>query len=96
MSNVKPSHSINRPLLAPHARFRWDEVRRQHEIVFPEGVLVVNESAAAIVRLCDGRTTDELIEALKEEITTGDPSGDVCEFVERLSQKGLLRDAADS
>ena len=81
-------------MLAPHARFRWDEVRRQHEIVFPEGVLVLNESAAAIVRLCDGRTTDELIEALQEEITSGQPSDDVREFVERLAQKGLLRDAA--
>lgn len=81
-------------MLAPHARFRWDEVRRQHEIVFPEGVLVLNESATAIIRLCDGRTTDELIEALQEEITSGQPSDDVREFVGRLAQKGLLRDAA--
>ena len=88
--------SIKRPKLVPHARLRWDRVRGQHEIVFPEGVLLLNESAAAIVNLCDGRTTDELVGELRTGITHGDPSGDVPEFLEQLQQKGLIRDAADS
>ena len=54
---------------------------------------MLNESGAAIVRLCDGRSTDELIGALREQVTEGDPAGDVHEFLGRLVLKGLLRDA---
>jgi len=81
-----------RPLLARHARYRWDELRRQHQLVYPEGILVLNESGAAIVRLCDGRTLSELRAALAEQFGEP-PSEDVNDFLERLSQKGLLRDA---
>lgn len=82
-------------MLVPHARYRWDKLRRQHQIVFPEGVLVLNEPGVAIVRLCDGRSTQELLAALGEQFPDGDLSEDVCDFLERLARKGLLRDAAD-
>lgn len=84
---------IHRPLLARAARYRWDDVRQEHQLVFPEGVLVLNESGAAIVQLCDGRSADELISALQQQITDCDPSEDVREFLTRLAKKGLLRDA---
>jgi coenzyme PQQ biosynthesis protein PqqD len=89
---VKPALPIHRPVLARGARYRWDEVRQQHQIVFPEGVLVLNDSAAAIVQCCDGRTTDELIDALREQTPENDPTADVREFLERLAERGLLRD----
>ena len=91
--------SIARPLLVAHARYRWDKVRRQHQIVFPEGVLVLNEPGAAIVRLCDGRSTAELLAALTEQFPDGDLGelGDnVHAFLDRMARKGLLRDADDS
>jgi pyrroloquinoline quinone biosynthesis protein D len=80
----------------PHARYRWDKLRRQHQVVFPEGILVLNESGAAIVQLCDGRTMAELLAALAEQFPDGNPGEDVLAFLERLTVKGLLRDAADS
>lgn len=86
---------IRRPVLVPHVRYRWDELRRQHQIVFPEGILVLNEPGAAIVQLCDGRPLSELLAALRERFPDGDPGEDVRAFLERLARKGLLRDAAD-
>ena len=90
------SGEIRRPVLVPHARYRWDKVRGQHQLVFPEGILVLNEPGAAIVRLCDGRPTAELLAALALQFPDGDPGEDVAAFLERLARKGLLRDAADS
>ncbi len=87
---------IRRPVLARGTRYRWDELRRQHQLVFPEGVLVLNETASAVVRLCDGRPTEELIAALEGEFPGSRPAGDVAEFLERLARKGLLRDDADA
>ena len=82
------------PQLVAHARFRWDEIRGEHQIVYPEGVLVLNESGASIVRRCDGRTTDELIEDLEQEVSGAEVSADVRKFLARLVDKGLLYDAA--
>ena len=90
------NRDIRRPVLVAHARYRWDELRRQHQVVFPEGILVLNEPGAAIVRLCDGRPLSELLAALGEQFSDGDLGADVQAFLERLARKGLLRDAADS
>jgi pyrroloquinoline quinone biosynthesis protein D len=90
------SNAIRRPKLVSHARYRWDRLREQHQIVFPEGILVLNETGAAIVRLCDGRSLPELLTALSAQFPDADPGEDVSAFLERLARKGLLCDAADS
>jgi coenzyme PQQ biosynthesis protein PqqD len=85
---------MHRPLLVPHARYRWDKLRQEHQLLFPEGMLVLNETGAAIVRLCDGRSISDLVAALGEQFPDADLAADVPAFLERLVQKGLLRDAA--
>ncbi len=52
-----------RPRLAPHVRMRFDTARRQHTLLSPEAVLVINDTGAAIVELCDGRRTVAQIRA---------------------------------
>ena len=84
---------LDRPVLMRHARYRWDNVRREHHVVFPEGVLVLNETGAAIVKLCDGRPTVDLIAAVAEQFPGESPAADVHAFLDRLAKKGLLRDA---
>jgi pyrroloquinoline quinone biosynthesis protein D len=90
------SNDLLRPLLVPHARYRWDQLRQQHQLLFPEGILVLNESGAAIVRLCDGRSRDELLAALSAQFPDAKLDEDVRGFLERLARKGLLRDAVPS
>src|SRR5436190_830470 len=87
---MKTTPSIHRPMLARHARYRWDALRQQHQIVFPEGVLVLNESGAAIVRHCDGRPIGELLAALEAQFKDAPLETDVPAFLERLFAKGLL------
>ncbi len=89
---MTPDSQLERPLLAPGVRYRWDETREQHQLLFPEGLLVLNESGAAIVQLCDGRTTDEVICELESQVSDGNPADDVHPFLVRLTEKGLLRD----
>ncbi|MBI1916821.1 MAG: pyrroloquinoline quinone biosynthesis peptide chaperone PqqD [Planctomycetes bacterium] len=90
------SSAIRRPVLVPHARYRWDKLRQQHQLVFPEGILVLNEPGAAIVQRCDGRPLAELLVALGEQFPDANLGEDVQGFLERLARKGLLRDATDS
>jgi pyrroloquinoline quinone biosynthesis protein D len=93
---MKSTTAIRRPILARHARYRWDALRQQHQVVFPEGMLVLNDSGAAIVQLCDGRSTDDLIAQVNHQFIDGDHAAEVSAFLQRLSEKELLVDAADS
>lgn len=88
--------AISCPVLVPYARYRWDKVRSQHQLVFPEGLLVLNESGAAIVRLCDGRPVADVQAALSAQFPGGRLDEDVPAFLNRLVRKGLLRDADDA
>jgi coenzyme PQQ biosynthesis protein PqqD len=90
---MKTSPALSRPVLASHARYRWDALRQQHQIVFPEGVLVLNETGAAIVRLCDGRSRDDLIAQVNHQFADGDHGAEVLAFLQRIAEKGLLVDA---
>ena len=85
---------IRRPVLAPHARYRWDKVRNEHQLVFPEEMIVLNEPGAAIVKLCDGRSLEDVVAALKEAFPGSAPEDDVREFLGQLAERGLVHDAA--
>ena len=86
---------IEHPQLARHARYRRDERRAQHQLVFPEGMLVLNDTAAAIVRLCDGRSREAVLQALDAAYSDGVSEAEVDQLLEVLHRRGLLRDAAD-
>ncbi len=44
-----------RPRLAAGVRIRVDPADGRERLLFPEAALELNETAAAIIRLCDGR-----------------------------------------
>lgn len=83
---------LKRPVLVPHARYRWDKVRGQHQLVFPEGLLVLNETGAVVVQNCDGRPFDALVHDLAASYEDCNPQ-EVTSFLAALYKKGLVRDA---
>ena len=87
--------SVARPVLARGVRYRWDPLRQQHQLVFPEGMLVLNETGVAILRLCDGRSAEEIFDELTQCFSGVDLRGDLHEFLNRLLQRGLIRDDVD-
>ena len=79
-----------RPRLASFARYRWDKIREQHQIVYPEGVLVLNPTGTEIVQRMDGRTVDDLVTELESVFNSAALRDDVLGFLERLFNHGLL------
>lgn len=74
------------PRLIPHASVRWNSVRGEWLMMLPESVVVLNETAAAVLNLCDGRRTlDGIVTAL----------GDEYDGVEVADVEDLLRDLAN-
>ena len=83
-----------RPRLARGARLTWDEVGNRHLLLVPEGVVVLNGSAAAVLELCDGeRTVGDIVAELTGRYPDA-PSlaGDVSALLEGIAQKGFVVD----
>jgi coenzyme PQQ biosynthesis protein PqqD len=86
---------MTRPRLVTGARLQYDEVREEHLLLIPEGVVLLNPTAAEVLELCDGeRSLDDIVGALSERYDGADLRDDVQELVDAMTQKGLVVDAA--
>ncbi len=84
-----------RPRLLTGARLRYDEVREEHVLLIPEGVVRLNPTAAEVLQLCDGqRSLDDIVGALSARYEGADVRDDVLELVDAMAQRGLVVDAA--
>ncbi len=82
-----------RPRLPRSARVQFDAVRQQSVLLYPEGAVLLNDSGAAILELCDGRrTVAEIAAELGARFET-DVSADVAAYLSRLAERELIRDA---
>ena len=61
--------------------------------MFPEGLLVLNQTSAAILTRCDGRSLDTLVADLKTEFPGAEPGDDVREFLEEMTSRGFVHEA---
>lgn len=55
------------PRLAKGVRLQSDSATGKSVLLFPEGVVELNETAHEILTRCDGRTVSEILQALAEE-----------------------------
>ena len=79
--------STNRPHLARQVRLEWDPVREKQVLLAPEGVLVLNQTGATILGLCDGeRTVVEIVEELRAQYNRV-ADDEVRDFLARLVAK---------
>ena len=86
---------MTRPRLVTGARLRYDEVREEHVLLVPEGVVRLNRTAAEVLELCDGeRSLDDIVGALSARYEGSDLHRDVEALVDRMTQRGLVVDAA--
>lgn len=80
------------PRLARGVRQQTDSKTGNNVLLFPEGVLELNETAQEIVCRCDGRTVAEIVQALAEEYDA-DPKmldADVRDTLVDLQQRKLI------
>jgi pyrroloquinoline quinone biosynthesis protein D len=86
------------PELRPHVRLQFSEARGQWVVQAPERVLMPDEIALRVLKLCDGvATVGEIIDALASEFQAPRDviEADVLEMLRDLSDKGIVADARD-
>ncbi len=79
------------PVLWRLARLDFDPVRQQRVLLYPEGVVLLNETGAVILDLCDGHRSVADIATILQERYHCDVTPDVIEYLSRLAEKELVR-----
>ncbi|HEY7594598.1 MAG TPA: pyrroloquinoline quinone biosynthesis peptide chaperone PqqD [Actinophytocola sp.] len=80
----------DRPRLRRGVRLSYDKVRATHVLLYPEGVLVPNGTAAAVLRECDGSTTVREIASRLGTRFRGVRAADVANVLERLAERRVV------
>ncbi len=72
-----------RPAIGGGFRLQWEPAQEAHVLLYPEGMVKLSGSAAAILTRCDGvRTVADIVADVERAYSTTGLSGDVCAFIE--------------
>ena len=84
-----------RPALRRGILLRYDRVRARHVLMYPEGVLILNDTAADVLRRCDGTATVAAISATLSAKYQGFQPRDVVGVLARLADRGMIEVTED-
>ena len=81
-----------RPQLAKGVRLQIDSITGKSVLLYPEGILELNETAHDILSRCDGRSVAEIVQALAEqyEADADALAADVRETLADVHQRKLI------
>jgi pyrroloquinoline quinone biosynthesis protein D len=85
--NVLP----DKPKLKRMFRMQWEEAQGNYVLLYPEGMVKLNQSAAEILKRCDGqRDVPGIIAALEQDFNTTGLRADVDHFLHAANERGWL------
>jgi pyrroloquinoline quinone biosynthesis protein D len=93
MPSMPPLDESRQPALAAGVRLRTDPLNGKPLLLYPEGVSELEETAAAILRLCEPpRTITQIVETLSEsyDAPPNQIARDVNECLGALAARGLI------
>ena len=78
--NLDPSKPL---AFSPLHRLQWEEVQQKYVILYPEGMVELNQPSAEILKLCDGEhTADGIVEELEQKFGQTGLKNDIFGFLE--------------
>ena len=83
---------LARPSLAQGVRLQIDSTTGKNVLLYPEGIVELNETAHAILSRCYGRTVGEITQALSEEYEAdvNAMAADIRDTLSDLKQRKLV------
>ena len=80
-----------RPVVGRGFRLQWEPAQEAHVLLYPEGMVKLNNSAAAIMTRCDGvRTVADVVADIERTYGVTGLAGDVGAFVAMARENGWL------
>lgn len=83
---------LSRPKLAKGVRLQADSKTGKTILLYPEGIVELNETAHEILSRCDGRTMDEIVceLAIEYEVDSNELAADVRDTLSDLQRRKLI------
>ena len=76
---------------SPLHRLQWEEAQQKTVILYPEGMVELNQSSAEILKLCDGtRSLAPLVSELETKFETSGLTADITAFLEIALDNGWI------
>ena len=90
--NTNTTHTLpEHPKLNRLFRLQYEEAQKTHVLLYPEGMVKLNQSASEILLLCDGnRTVDDIVAALESKFNTKGLEPDVRSMLEEATRRNWL------
>lgn len=82
-----------KPRLWRLARVDYDPVRQRPVLLYPEGAMLLNDTGAEILALCDGERTVDDIAAVLSAKYGADVTADVTDYISAMVERELVIDA---
>jgi pyrroloquinoline quinone biosynthesis protein D len=77
---------------SPMHRLQWEEAQKKDVILYPEGMVELNQSSAEILKMCDGtRALDKIVSDLEEKFSTTNLKNDIIAFLDVALQNGWIK-----
>ncbi len=72
-------------------RLQWEEAQQKYVILYPEGMVELNQSSAEILKCCDGgHTLAQIVSELEAKFATSGLSNDITAFLEVALTNGWI------
>ena len=79
------------PRLNRRFRMQWEEAQQAHVLLYPEGMVKLNQSAGEILKRCDGATTvDDIVTQLEQQFNATGLRGDVVDLLAHAMEKDWI------
>ncbi|HJR15528.1 MAG TPA: pyrroloquinoline quinone biosynthesis peptide chaperone PqqD, partial [Gemmatimonadales bacterium] len=72
-------------------RLHFDPVRQRPVLLYPEGAVLLNDTGAAILELCNGSNTVGQIVHILTQRYHADVTADVTEYLTLMANRELIR-----
>jgi pyrroloquinoline quinone biosynthesis protein D len=81
----------DKPVVGRGFRLQWEPAQEAHVLLYPEGMVKLNSSAAAIMSRCDGvRTVADIVADIERTYGVSGLSADVTAFVAMAQENSWL------
>ena len=75
-----------------HFQLQWEDAQNCYVLLYPEGMVQLNQSAGEIMNLCDGKNTcEEIARLLEEKFETSNLQKDVQAFLDEAIERNWIK-----
>lgn len=86
---INPDQTLQ---FSPLHRLQWEEAQQKFVILYPEGMVELNQSSAEILKLCDGaHTPAQIVDELEAKFEATGLSNDIHSFLNIALHNGWIK-----